>query len=56
MKIIFADTLYWIALTNPNDSVAGKNLEVQNQLRSVQFVTRETVLIELLNYFASYGS
>jgi uncharacterized protein len=56
MKRIFADTFYWIALLNPKDQWNLSVNEIQPKIVSVQFVTTETVLIELLNYYSEYGS
>jgi uncharacterized protein len=56
MKRIFADTFYWIALLNPKDQWNLSVNEIQPKIVSVQLVTTETVLIELLNYYSEYGS
>lgn len=54
MKKIFVDTLYWIAAANPQDQWHQKAKEVTQILASVNLVTTEVVLIELLNFFSSY--
>jgi uncharacterized protein len=53
---VFADTLYWIALTNRRDQWHQNALNIAEQLQSAQLVTTEIVLIELLNYFCTYGA
>ena len=54
MKQVFVDTLYWIAAANPQDQWYQKAKEATQNLRSVNLVTTEVVLIELLNFFSSY--
>lgn len=47
---VFADTFYWVALTNPNDEhfgVAGKILS------DAAIVTTDEVLAEFLTFFSS---
>ena len=46
MNPVFADTFYWIALTNLLDAAHGRANEVMNDI-----VTTEEVLTEYLNYF-----
>ena len=56
MKMIFADTFYWVALLNPKDQWHRQAKEIQRKFDGVRFVTTETVLIELLNFFSEYGA
>jgi predicted nucleic acid-binding protein len=44
----FADTFYWIALTNPLDAAYSRTQEF-----TADIVTTEEVLTEYLNYFAA---
>ena len=53
---VFADTFYWIAVLNLKDSGHFQAIEVRQLLGEIIIVTTETVLIEVLNYFAEYGS
>lgn len=53
MKVVFADTVYWIALLNPNDKFHDKAKEHSESLITARLVTSEAVLIRLFNYF--YG-
>lgn len=56
MKQVFADTGYWIALLNPRDELHNRARTVSLTLTSVQIVTSEWVLTELLNSFAERGA
>ena len=56
MKTIFADTLYLVATCLPEDQWYEKAKEVSLELEPFQTVTTETVLIEMLNFFAEYKS
>ncbi|MGH9608712.1 MAG: type II toxin-antitoxin system VapC family toxin [Bryobacteraceae bacterium] len=52
MTAIFADTFYWIALTDFSDSFHGRALALTAEHASVSLVTTDEVLTEYLNYFA----
>ena len=56
MTAVFADTFYWIAVTNARDSAHEEAKRLSRSLASVTLVTTEPVLIEYLNYFAAWGS
>jgi hypothetical protein len=51
----FADAFYWIALAHRMDSWHGRVVAWANAHPSVQLVTTEEVLIEVLNWFAGRG-
>ena len=55
MNPVFVDTVYWVALINPNDQWSGPALSAGSTLRDVQLVTTDSVLIEVLNFFAEHG-
>ncbi|MDQ3635109.1 MAG: PIN domain-containing protein [Acidobacteriota bacterium] len=55
MNTVFADTFYWIAVLNPKDQWHRQALEIKELLGDIKVVTTETVMIELLNYFAEFG-
>ena len=55
MTAIFADTFYWVALTNIRDSAHEEAKKFSRSLTSASLVTTEPVLIEYLNYFAAWG-
>jgi predicted nucleic acid-binding protein len=50
MNAVFADTAYWIALTNVQDEDHDKAKALSASLRQHSVITTETVLIEYLNY------
>jgi uncharacterized protein len=54
MSLTFVDTLYFIASINPRDQWHQKALEVGATLKG-DLVTTEAVMIELLNFFCTYG-
>lgn len=56
MKLVFADTFYWIALTNPRDDWHIKAIEITKTLDRVQIVTTDEVLSEVLNFLCTYGN
>jgi len=48
MKVVFADTGYWVALLNPKDQLHDKAKQVSKDLGQVRILTTEMVLDELL--------
>ena len=52
----FADALYWVALTNPNDQWHEKAWRIAQGLRASRLVTTEEVLTEFLNFLSSRGA
>lgn len=52
MTRVFVDTNYWIAVISPQDQWHFTANEARIRLAAAQFVTTESVLIEMLNYFA----
>ncbi|NJL39966.1 MAG: type II toxin-antitoxin system VapC family toxin [Leptolyngbyaceae cyanobacterium RM2_2_4] len=55
MRILFADTFYWVALINPRDDWYDRVFKVSSLLEQVQIVTTEEVLIEVLTFYAEAG-
>jgi predicted nucleic acid-binding protein len=55
MTPVFADTSYWIALTNVQDADHEKAEEFSASLKPRPVLATEAVLIEYLNYFAGWG-
>jgi hypothetical protein len=49
----FADTFYWIALTNPKDAAHRAAMEFTAKLGPRAVITTDEVLVELLAYCAS---
>jgi predicted nucleic acid-binding protein len=56
MNAVFADTFYWIAFTNPQDTAHEKAKEFTLSAKPGPIYTTEEVLTEYLNYFAGWGS
>ena len=56
MRLVFADTSYWIALLNPKDSLHAKALAISGTLKECRIVTSEMVLAELLNSLGKEGN
>ncbi len=54
MKIIFVDTSDFVAVFNKRDQLHEKALQIENELGTVQRVTTELVLVEVLNYFSEF--
>jgi predicted nucleic acid-binding protein len=52
VKRVFADTFYWIALTNPADRHAEVVLRFDDLLSGGYVITTEEVLTEVLTFFA----
>lgn len=55
MKLVFADTIYWVALINPKDQWRGPALSAQSSFHNVRLVTTDVILLEVLNFFAEHG-
>ena len=55
MKRLFADTVYWIALTNSFDQYHAKAVEVSSALGNCRLFTTEAVLTKFLNALADKG-
>ena len=53
MTALFADTFYWIALSDTTDSAHRRVLEVTSKVRDVPIVTTDEVLSEYLTFFAT---
>lgn len=56
MKVVFADTLYWVAVLRPNDPYRELVRRVKRKLGAVELVTTEEVLVECLGFVAGGGS
>ncbi len=52
MQVVFADTFYWIALTNTDDLIHQQALSLSRTLGSARLITTEEVLDEYLAYFS----
>jgi len=54
MTAVFADTSFWIALTNEADDAYEKAQAFSSSLGQRKILTSESVLTEYLNYFAGW--
>ncbi len=55
MKVVFADSNYWVAIINPRDQLNQLAIRMTDDLGAVRIVTSEMVLVEVLNHFARGG-
>jgi predicted nucleic acid-binding protein len=53
MRLVFADTVYWIAITNPRDGLHKAARRIEDELGNYRLVTTEMVLVEVLNSLSS---
>ena len=56
MRTVFIDTLYWVAFINPKDQWHQKASHVKETLGSFRGITTESVLIEVANFFSTFGA
>ncbi len=56
LRVIFADTSYWIALLNSRDALHSKAVQLSIDIQPARIVTSEMVLTEVLNDFSKRGS
>ena len=56
MKSVFADSLYWIAITNPNDQYKIAARQARQKLEDIIIVTTDEVLTEFLTALSRGGS
>jgi predicted nucleic acid-binding protein len=52
VQAVFADTFYWIAVTNTDDLIHQQALSLSRTMRPDRLVTTEEVLDEYLAYFS----
>jgi len=55
VKTVFADTLYWIAVTNPHDQWNVPAKEATKRLGKVFLLTTDAVLTEFLGHLSKLG-
>lgn len=55
MKIVFADTLFWIARINPRDPWANSAKQAEEKLGETRIVTTDEVLADFLAALSKYG-
>ena len=56
MKTAFVDTQYFAAFFQVSDQWHERAVELESQIGGYNFVTTDSVLAELLNYFSGYGN
>lgn len=55
MKIAFVDTQYFVAVFQESDQWHERVVELESKIGGYNFVTTDSVLCEVLNYFSGYG-
>jgi predicted nucleic acid-binding protein len=53
MRLVFADTFYWIALADYTDNSHQQALALTAELAACKIVTTDEVLTEYLNFFST---
>jgi predicted nucleic acid-binding protein len=56
MRTVFADTSYWLALTNFQDQWHTRARQLSVELQPCRVVTTDEVLVEFLNWYRNKGS
>ena len=55
MKMVFADTLYWVAIVHPNDQWGEPSKKAKASLGNVLLLTTDEVLTEFLTALSKCG-
>ena len=55
MRMLFADSGYWITVLHPGDQLHERAANVTESLGSVAIVTTHMALVEVLNHLAGRG-
>jgi len=56
MKRVFADTNYWIAITNRQDNLHLAAMTARKNIGQSIIITTDEVMVEYLNFFSKHGS
>ena len=56
MRTVFADAGYWIAMSNPRDSLHARAKEFSRSHQSMRLLTSEMVLTEFLDDYCHRGA
>jgi predicted nucleic acid-binding protein len=56
MKLVFADTFYWVAVSNKRDDWHDRVQQYAETLKQAHLVTPDEVLVEVLTFFAAYDA
>lgn len=55
MRTVFADTFYWVAISNQNDDWHSEVIRVSKTLGNVFLITTDEVMDEFLTHFCKMG-
>jgi ABC-type cobalamin transport system ATPase subunit len=55
VKTVFADTFYWVALTNPDDSRYADAVSLDSTLAGATIATTDEILTEFMTYFSGHA-
>lgn len=55
MRVILADTFYWIAILNPRDQWHQLALNYGRKQPNIRLIVTDGIIDEVLNYFAEEG-
>jgi predicted nucleic acid-binding protein len=53
VRTVFADTFYWVALTNPDDTRYSDAVALDRALTRAMIITTDEVWVEFLTFFAA---
>jgi predicted nucleic acid-binding protein len=53
VKAVFADTFYWVALTNPDDTRYRDAVALDTALTNAKIITTDEVLVEFMTFFSA---
>jgi predicted nucleic acid-binding protein len=53
VKAVFADTFYWVALTNPDDTRYRDAVAFDTALTNAKIITTDEVLVEFMTFFSA---
>ena len=56
MRVVFADSGYWIAILDYKDPLHGIAIALGKQIADNRIVTTQLVVVEVLNHFSNYGA
>lgn len=51
---VFADTFFWVALTNPDDFGYADAVEIDSKMRTARVVTTDEVLAKFMTFLDLY--
>ena len=54
MSVAFVDTQYFVAIFQESDQYHKWAVEIESQIGGFIFVTTDSILVEVMNYFSGY--